>query len=194
MAPTDPGAAERDDEVTVLLGRLHAGDAAAEDALIPLVYDELYRIARSQMADQPAHHTLGATALVNEAYVRLAGGATAWESRRHFLRVAARAMRSILVDHARKKHALKRGGPREPLPLDEWCAAYEQRSTDLVELDDALERLARRDEQLARIVELRFFGGLETKDIARVLECSTRTVERGWSTARSWLSGVIGGR
>ncbi len=182
-------------DVTQLLGRVKNGETEAEEELLPLVYGELYRIAQAQMRDQPAQHTLGATALVHEAYLRMVGGAGAsegWESRRHFLRVAAKAMRSTLVDHARKKRSAKRGGDWKPTPLDELCAQYEDRSVDLVALGEALERLAVEDEQLARIVDLRFFCGLENSRIAEVLGCSSRTVERGWSTARSWLSLALG--
>lgn len=180
-------------QVTVLLQRLSAGEAGAADELIPLVYQELRGLARRRMADQPAQHTLGTTGLVHEAYLRLAGGSGGpWEGRRHFLRVASRAMRSVLVDHARRKQAEKRGGSRSAEPLDELCALYEERSLDLVALDEALEGLATKDEELARIVELRFFGGLENAEVAEVLGCSTRTVERGWRTARSWLSTRLG--
>lgn len=180
--------------MTQLLGRVGGGDAEAERELLPLVYGELYRIARSEMRDQPIGHTLGATALVNEAYLRLVGkDGDAFENRRHFLRVAAKAMRSALVDHARKKRSQKRGGGWTPTPLDDLCSTYEERSLDLIALDEALEKLALKDEQLARIVDLRFFCGLENARIAEVLGCSSRTVERGWSTARSWLSVALDG-
>ena len=181
-------------DVTLLLSRVRDGDELAEAELIPLVYGELYRIAQGQMKHQPAAHTLGATALVHEAYLRLVGSeGEAWNSRQHFLRVAAKAMRSALVDHARKKRSAKRGGDWTPTPLDELCAEYEARSLDLVALDAALEDLADKDEQLARIVDLRFFCGLENANIAEVLGCSTRTVERGWKTARAWLNVALSG-
>jgi len=179
-------------QVTLLLQRLSAGEAGAADELIPLVYDELRRLARHRMADQPAEHTLGTTGLVHEAYLRMAGAGGPWEGKRHFLRVASRAMRSVLVDHARRKQAEKRGGGSRGEPLDELCAAYEERALDLVALDEALTALGAEDEQLARIVELRFFVGLENAEVAEVLGCSTRTVERGWKTARSWLGAALG--
>lgn len=179
-------------EVTLLLQRMSDGDPMAARELIPLVYRELHSLARGKMSDQPDEHTLGATALVHEAYLRLAGAGGRWESRRHFLRIAAKAMRSVLVDHARRKGAEKRGGGMAREPLDDLCAMYEERSVDLIALDDALEELTEKDEQLGRIVELRFFGGLENAQVAEVLDCSTRTVERGWRTARSWLSSSLG--
>ena len=191
--PTGPDPDETHD-VTMLLGRVQEGDADAEEALIPLIYGELYRIAKSQMAGQPAGHTLGATGLVHEAYMRMAGQeGQVWESRRHFLRVAAKAMRSALVDHARKKRTQKRGGDSKATPLDDLCLQYEERSLDLLALDEALVNLAKKDEQLAKIVELRFFAGLENARIAEVIGCSDRTVERGWATARAWLSLAMGG-
>ena len=181
------------EDVTLLLEKVRQGESGAEEELLPLVYGELYRIAQSQMSGQPVGHTLGATGLVHEAYLRLAANeGVEWENRRHFLRVAAKAMRSALVDHARKKQAKKRGGNLRATPLDDLCLQYEERSLDLLALDEALENLAAKDEQLGRIVELRFFGGLENARIAEVLDCSERTVERGWKTARAWLSVALG--
>ena len=189
VAPQSPQPDPGEDPITLLLGKVQEGDEAAEQELLPLVYSELYRLAKGQMRDQPQNHTLGATGLVNEAYLRLLGGAGGgWESRRHFLRVAAKAMRSALVDHARRKRSDKRGGKETFTPFDEICAEYEERSLDLLALDEALENLAKKDEELARIVDLKFFAGLENARIAEVLDCSTRTIERGWKTARSWLN------
>ena len=148
-----------------------------------------------QMGDQRIGHTLQATALLNEAYVRLVGdGVSEFADKRHFLKVAAAAMRTVLVDHARRRDSRKRGGGNEREPfeaLESVAAVYEERASDLVALDEALSGLAEVDEQLARIVELRFFGGLENKEVAELLECSTRTVERGWATARAWLQSAL---
>lgn len=174
--------------VTRLLIRMGEGDSQAEGQLFDLVYRELKAEAHRQMRDQGVGGTLETTALVHEAYLRLANiTGVEWESRRHFLGVAAKAMRSILVDHARRRKARKRdpGGKREP--LDQVVKAYEDRSMDLVALDAALHRLAGTDDLAARVVELRFFGGLAMSDVARVLEIGLRSAERRWSFARAWL-------
>lgn len=175
-------------EATRLLRRLREGDERAADELVPLVYAELHRLARRAMADLPPGHTLQPTALLNEAWVRLThGGGAGFEDREHFLAVASRAMRSVLVDRARRRGARKRGGGAERLELDRVVAVLEERSADLVALDEALEDLAQLDPELARIVEMRFFGGLKHPAVASVLGVSLRSVERGWSTARAWL-------
>lgn len=177
--------------VTQLLGRMSRGDVDAADELLPLVEGELRAIAQSLMQDQGAGHTLQTTALVNEAWLRVGGAGASFEDRDHFLGVAARAMRSVLIDHARKKGAAKRGGGLRRVPLEELDAlqvAFEERAADLLTLDDALTELAQVDPQLARFVELRFFGGLENAEVARLSDCSVRTVQRGWITARSWLA------
>ncbi|MCB9898357.1 MAG: sigma-70 family RNA polymerase sigma factor [Planctomycetes bacterium] len=183
------------EQATVLLQRLSHGDLAAADELLPLVYHELHGLARRLMSGERDNHTLQATALVNEAYLRLVDQAgTDWESRAHFLRTAARAMRNVLVDHARTRNADKRGGKRARVPLDDALAAYEARALDMLALDTALERLSEMDEQLAQLVELRFFAGLTIPETAKILGVSTPTVERGWRVARLWLRAEIEGR
>ena len=178
----DPG------EVTRLLHRMESGDEAAADELVDSLYGELRALAERLMAGQPPEHTLQPTALVNEAWLRIARpGAREWEGRTHFVRLAARAMRSVLVDHARVKRADKRGGDRVHRGLDGVLAYYEEKSMDVVALNEALERLSAMDQQLARIVELRFFAGLTIAETAPLLGVSTPTVERGWRVARLWL-------
>ena len=146
------------------------------------------------MEGERGDHTLQPTALVHEAYLRLMGGARMeWEDRAHFLNVAARAMRRVLVDHARKRHAKKRGGRREREPLDDAVDVYAERGLDVLALDDALERLAGVDDQLARIVELRYFAGLSNPEAARVIGMPLRSLERGWFSARAWLRAELGG-
>ena len=189
MRPVQPA------EVTELLRRWSAGDVAARESLVPLVYDELRRLARYYLASQRSDHTLQSTAIVHEAYLRLAGRDNVhWENRRHFFVVAAQLMRRILVDHARKRNAAKRGGAQLTLLVDEAVEPSSQRELDLVALDDALKALAELDERQSRIVELRFFGGLSIEDTSRLLEISPATVKREWSTARAWLYEEISGR
>lgn len=178
----EPGRATR------LLKRLERGDAAAGEELLPLVHDELRRLAASALGRDRVGHTLQPTALVNEAWIRL----VEWEGaefhdRSHFIAVAAKAMRALLVDHSRRRSAIKRGGDRERVALDQATALFEERAIDLVELSDALDELSEVDATLGRIVELQFFGGLGQKEIATMLGTSLRTVERGWRTARAWL-------
>jgi RNA polymerase sigma factor (TIGR02999 family) len=175
-------------EVTELLRRWSRGDVAARESLVPLVYDELRRLARYYLASQRSDHTLQSTAIVHEAYLRLAGrDHVQWENRGHFFAVAAQLMRRILVDHARKRNAAKRGGAQLTLLVDEAVEPSSQRELDLVALDDALKALAELDARQSRIVELRFFGGLSIEDTSRLLEISPATVKREWSTARAWL-------
>jgi len=175
-------------EVTELLRQWSGGDVAAREKLVPLVYEELRRIARNCLAGQPNHHTLQSTALVHEAYLRLAGRTSVrWDDRVHFFAVAAQLMRRILVDHARMKLASKRGGDCVTLLLDETIATPRQREVDLVALDDALSALAQLDEQQARLVELRYFTGLSIEETAKALNISASTVKREWATARLWL-------
>lgn len=150
-----------------------------------LVYDELHRMADRQMRRQRPDHTLQATALVNEAYIRVFG--QEWRDREHFLSVAARAMRSILVDHARKKATAKRTPGGERVALDDLTQTYEERAIDLVALDDALNQLSEVDPEMVRLVELRFFAGLTMEEAASFLNISPRKAQKEWCTARAWL-------
>lgn len=175
-------------DVTELLVRWSNGDAAAREALVPVVYDELRHLARHHLASQRPDHTLQSTALVHEAYIRLTGHRWArWQNRHHFFGVAAQLMRQILVDHARKRRAAKRGGNGVTLTLDEAVAVPLEREVDLIALDDALNGLAALDLRQSQIVEMRFFGGLSIEDTSQVLGISTATVKREWATARTWL-------
>lgn len=175
-------------QVTELLLQWSQGDPAAREALIPVVYDELRRLARQCLASQRPDHTLQSTALVHEAYLRLVGRTSVhWENRVHFFAVASQLMRRILVDHARKHLASKRGGKNLTLTLDEAVALPKKRELDLVALDDALNELTELDERQSRIVELRFFGGLSIEDSSQLLGISPATVKREWATARTWL-------
>ena len=175
---------------------MQRGDAAAADRLLPLVYDELRAMAGSYMARRPPGHTLQPTALVHEAYLRLAGSeGDAWQSRAHFMAVAGRAMRQILINHARDKAAAKRGGDRDRVTLDEAVAISDVRELDVIALDLALSKLADLNERQARIVELRFFGGLTIPEASHVLGVGTTTVEDDWRLAKAWLSRELeGGR
>lgn len=176
--------------VTRLLGEISAGDEQAAAALFALVYDELRRLAASALRSERPDHTLQATALVHEAYLRLADEPQArWENRAHFLAVAARAMRRILVDHARGRNAQKRGSGQARFTLDEIEAVAPEPTShlDLVLLDQALARLSSIDARQGRIVELRFFGGLTVEETATVVGASPRTVKRDWQLARAWL-------
>lgn len=176
--------------VTDLIQRLAAGDALAAEALLPYVYTELHEQAARLMSEQGAGHTLQPTALIHEAWLRLAG--SSFESPDHFAAVAAKAMRSVLVDHARRKQSQKRGGAFERLPLDSLAELFAEGSPDMLALDSALERLAGMDPDLARVVDLRFFAGLSVEETARVLGWSTATVTRSWSVARLWLLRELG--
>lgn len=175
-------------QVTTLLLQWNKGDSSAREKLVPLVYDELRRMAQQCLAGQDRNHTLQSTALVHEAYLRLVGtNAVHWKDRVHFFAVAARLMRNILVDHARRKQAKKRGGECVTLMLDEDVAISKERELDLVAIDDALNNLAALDERQCRIVELRFFTGLSIDETSQALEISPATVKREWATARLWL-------
>jgi RNA polymerase sigma factor (TIGR02999 family) len=175
-------------EVTQLLQDWSRGDPAALERLIPLVFDDLRRIAIRCLRGESQGHTLQPTALVNEVYLRLIGQRqTHWESRSQFFSFAALLMRRILVDHAKGRQAAKRGGGVAKVPLDEAIDLPETRGVDLVALDEALSRLAEIDRRQSRIVELRFFMGLSHEEIADVLEISVTTVKREWKLARLWL-------
>jgi RNA polymerase sigma-70 factor, ECF subfamily len=175
-------------EVTQLLTRWSGGDPNALEQLIPLVYDELRRLARSLLARERSDHTLQSTALVHEAYMRLIGhSAVHFENRAHFFAVAAQSMRRILVEHARKHNAAKRGGNHITLVLDEAIATPAESKVDVEALDNALSDLATLDPRQASIVEMRFFGGMSIDETAKVLDISPATVKREWTTARTWL-------
>jgi RNA polymerase sigma factor (TIGR02999 family) len=175
--------------VTELLHAWGAGDQGALEELLPLVYHELHRQAARFMRAQPAGHTLQTTALVHEAYLRLIGqSSTEWQGRAHFFGVASKAMRSILVDHARSRASAKRGGSVRPITLDEAGAiAGPQAGVDVLALHEALQRLAELDSRKSQLVELRYFGGLEIDEAAAVLGVSVSTAKRDWTTARAWL-------
>lgn len=175
-------------DVTGLLIDLRAGNEDATEHLFSAVYDELRSIAHRLLANEYANPTLSTTGLVHEAYLRLVDLSRAtWQDKAHFCSIAARAMRRILVDHARKRTAQKRGGRQTPLLLDEGKVAVAQQAGLLVELDEALTKLGQLDDRLARVVEARFFGGLSEKEIAEVHSVSIRTVRRDWVKARAWL-------
>lgn len=163
-------------------------DAEALDRLLPLVYDELRRLAHARLMAEPAGHTLSTTDLVHEAYLRLAEQThVRWGNRAHFLGVASMAMRRLLVDHARRHGAAKRGGERVRVPLDASNLSVEARAETLVELDHALDRLAGIDQRLSRVVECRFFGGLTEEDTAKALGVTARTVRNRWAAAKGLL-------
>jgi RNA polymerase sigma factor (TIGR02999 family) len=179
-------------DVTVLLGQLTGGDQQAASLLIPLVYRELRQIAGRYMRQERADHTLQATALVHEAYLKLVEKPSAnWQNRAHFFAVAAQVMRHILVDHARAYLCDKRGGDQIKLPIDEGLVFAPEKSAELIEIDAALQRLAALDPRQAKIVELRFFGGLTVEETAAVLGISPKTVKRDWSVAKAWLHGEL---
>jgi RNA polymerase sigma-70 factor (ECF subfamily) len=168
------------------------GDEEALERLIPLVYDELHRIARKHMGHEAVGHSLQATALVNEAYLRLVDAQDVrWQDRTHFLAVSARIMRHILVDHARARRYQKRGGEVDKVTFDEALVVTNEPTQDFVALDDALEALATFDERKSRVIELRFFGGLTVDETASVLNVSPDTVIRDWRLAKVWLQREI---
>jgi RNA polymerase sigma factor (TIGR02999 family) len=182
-----------DHDITELLVAWRGGDRDALDRLFPLVYQELRQIAHRRLGREREGHTLGTTALVNEAYLKLVDQTRAqWADRAHFFAVAARAMRRILVDYARRHRALKRGGAPAPVTLDDEALAdaallADERADTLLALDDALTRLAEVDERLCRVVECRFFGGYTEEETAEVLAITPRTVRRDWVKAKGWL-------
>lgn len=158
------------------------------EQLMPLVYDDLHALAEKYLRSEPAGHTLQPTALVHEAYLKLVDQSRVnWQGRTHFFAVGAQAMRRILVDHARRRKAVKRGGDRQRITVDEQLLAAGRRDEDLLELDEALQKLAELDPQQAKMVELRFFGGLSVAEAAVALDMSKRTAEREWTMVRSWL-------
>lgn len=188
-----PASAESAGQVTLLMRAASKGDGAAASELLPLVYDRLRAIARERMRQENVGHTLQATALVHEAYMRLVGDeAMSWSSRAGFYCAAAQAMRRILIDHARKRGRVKRGGGLSRQPLDAVDLAITDDADDVLALDTALTRLAEKDPRAAKIVELRFYAGLSVEETASALELSDRTVKREWSFARAWLFKELG--
>jgi RNA polymerase sigma factor (TIGR02999 family) len=176
------------ESISQLLLRWSDGDSSAREKLMPLVYDELRRLARKYLRHERANHTLQPTALVNEAYLRLVDQhSVLWQNRAQFFGLAAKLMRNILVDHARSREAAKRGGQHYSVSVSELDRFSKSSEVDLVVLHEALERLAAYDNQKSRIVELRFFGGLTIEETAKVLGISHATVERDWKMARAWL-------
>ena len=170
------------------------GNDSAAERLIPIVYEELKRLARRYMRRERADHTLQTTALVHEAYVKLvAQESVKWQSRSHFFAVAAQIMRRILCDHARRTLRIKRGGSGQILPLDEALVFSPEHSDELLKLDEALDRLAKLDPRQSRIVELRFFAGLTVEETAEFLGISPKTVKRDWAVARAWLHAEVSG-
>ena len=184
-------------DVTRILSAIEQGDPKAADQLLPLVYDELRRLAAAKMAQEKPGQTLQATALVHEAYTRLVGGGAAvyreprWDSRGHFFAAAAEAMRRILIDRAREKRAAKRGGGRKKLDIDAVDVATRASPDQLLAIDDALAKLAREDPAAARLVELRYFAGLTVEEAGKALGMSTATAYRHWKYARAWLHGEL---
>jgi RNA polymerase sigma-70 factor (ECF subfamily) len=180
-------------EITALLAAAQSGDEAETNHIVPLVYEELRRLARRHMAGQRRGHTLQTTDLVNEAYLKLINvKGAAWKDRLHFFAVASRAMRCVLVDHARRRAYAKRGGNPVRVSLSEAGQVCVPRTADVVAVDEALSRLAAVDPRKAQIVELRYFGGLSVEEIAQLLDLSSRTIKREWRWARAWLYRELG--
>jgi len=180
-------------DVTHLLEELRGGNEDAVARLVPLLYSELRRMAASYLSRERRDHTLQPTAVVHEAYLRLVDQKNVhWQNRQHFFGVAAQAMRRVLVDHARSHQSLKRGGAQGKVPLESAMVCATDRSVELVAIDEALSRLAAFDPQQARIIELRFFGGLTVEETAQVLGISPATVKRDWNVAKAWLTREIG--
>jgi RNA polymerase sigma factor (TIGR02999 family) len=180
-------------DVTRILSAIEQGDPKAADELLPLVYDELRKLASQWLAREKAGQTLQATALVHEAYLRLLGGehAQTWNSRGHFFSAAAESMRRILVDNARRKRRPKHGGDRTQIPLDAIALPVEERLHDLLALDEALTELARQEPRKAELVKLRYFAGLSVEEAAACLGISPITAKRYWAVARAWLYAAL---
>jgi len=174
-------------EVTLLLKAMKGGDKSAADKLLPLVYNELHRLARTYMQRERSDHTLQPTALINEAYLRLAHDSVDWQSRQHFIGVAANVMRRLLVDHARAHNAEMRAGGLQRVELEDNLMISDERSDEVLVLHEALTRLEAVDPQKAKVVELRYFGGFSIEEIADILKMSPRSVKRHWALARIWL-------
>ena len=176
-----------DGQVTLLLKAMNNGDESAAGKLLPLVYDELHRLAKSYMQRERLDHTLQPTALINEAYLRLARGNVDWQGRQHFIGVAANVMRRLLVDHARAHNAEIRAGGLQRVELDEGLLVWSERSDEVLALHEALTMLEGVDPRQAKVVELRYFGGFSLEEIGDLMEISPRTVKRHWALARIWL-------
>jgi RNA polymerase sigma-70 factor, ECF subfamily len=174
-------------DVTLLLRAMKNGDEQAAEQLLPLVYNELHRLAKSYMRRERSDHTLQPTALINEAYLRLARENVDWQSRQHFIGFAANVMRHLLVDHARAHNAERRAGDLERVELEEGFMLSRERSQEVVALHDALGTLEGVDPRQAKVVELRYFGGFSVEEIGEILEMSPRSVKRHWALARIWL-------
>jgi RNA polymerase sigma-70 factor (ECF subfamily) len=181
-------------EITQLLAEWSNGNQTALDKLYPLVYDELHKMANRYMKRERKDHTLQTTALINEAYVRMVDQKNVhWENRAHFFAISAQIMRRILIDHARRHHYAKRGGGALKVSLDETAIVAGDPASDMLLLDEALNRLAEMDPRRGRVVELRYFGGLNNEEIAGVLKISENTVTRDWNMARAWLYQELSG-
>lgn len=177
-----------DEDLSAIVQRWNEGDPGAFDRIVELLYDELRAIAHRHLQTERKDHTLSTTALVNEAYLQLSKrSAPEWRGRPQFFALLSRVMRHVLIDYARQRKANKRGGQDIRVPLDENTASVQEEIFELLAVSEALEQLEERDEQLARIVECRFFGGMPVAEIAQALDVSTRTVERGWRRARAYL-------
>jgi RNA polymerase sigma-70 factor (ECF subfamily) len=175
------------ENLTGLLVEWREGDQAALERLIPLVYDQLRRIAHRYVQRERNGHTLQTSALVNEAYLRLADQQVVWQNRAHFFAVTARVMRHILIDHARRRRYAKHGGEARQVPIEEAATMSMERADELIALEEALEELAQLDPRKSRVVELRYFGGLSLEETAEALEISLMTVRRDWRAAKAWL-------
>jgi RNA polymerase sigma factor (TIGR02999 family) len=181
-------------EITLTLERLRAGEPDAQSQLVHLVYDELRRIASSQLRRERTNHTLQSTALVHEVYVRMLGKERSdWRDRAHFFSAAACAMRHILVDHARSTRAQRRGGGAVKVEMTEFIAGTEARTEEILAVDEALQKLGRVSPRQEMIVEMRFYAGYTEEEIAEILQLSERTVKREWAVAKAWLHGAIHG-
>ncbi len=182
------------EDVTKVLAEVAEGDGSAVDRLFPLVYDELRRLAQDSLRNERSGHTLQATALVHEAYLRLIGiDQVEWQDRAHFFSVAARAIRRVLVDHARQRGCQKRGGDFQKVTLDDVLHGEEKPLTDIIAVHNALDKLAETDEKAAQVVEMRFFAGLTIEEVAAVLQVHARTVDRYWRYGRAWLYREVSG-
>ena len=181
------------ENVTLLLAQVREGKREAADQLIPLIYNELRRMAAACLQRERPGHTLQATALVHEAYIKLAGGQQVpWQNRAHFFAIAAHSMRQVLLDHARRRHAGKRGGANaQKVEIDGELFIDENKLEDVIAVDEALQRLEKIDPRQSQLVELRFFAGLDVEQAAEVMGVSTTTIKREWRSARAWLHGEL---